>query len=134
MRLFLSTLVVALAATHGLAAEGGTARGARIAPTTLAASANTRELVPPGATQVLLCRYHGLNPASTAHRLVRGRLVTNRAEVQRLASELTALPKTRGRIACPMDDGSEIAVEFSYSHSASVTVTVGLTGCRTVSN
>src|SRR5579862_4984692 len=133
MRLFLATLVVGLASVHGLAAGAATARCARSAPT-LSASASQHELVPPGATAVLLCRYRGLNPPATAHRLVRGKVVTNTAEVKRLAAELNGLPKAHGRIACPMDDGSELVASFTYPDAAPATVSVGLTGCRMVTN
>jgi hypothetical protein len=133
VRLFLWTLLVGLASVHGLPAGARAPRCAGTAPT-LTASANRLELVPPGATQVLLCRYHGLNPATTAHRLARGKLITNAAEVKRLTKEIDGLPKTRGRIACPMDDGSEFLARFQYPHSGPTTVSVGLTGCRTVTN
>ena len=133
MRLFLSTLVIGLASVHGLAAGARTPRCAGTAPT-LIASASTLELVPPGATEVLLCRYRGLNPAAAAHRLVRGKLIANAAEVTRLTKEMDGLPKTHGRIACPMDDGSEFVASFEYPHSGPATVSIGLTGCRTVTN
>jgi hypothetical protein len=134
MRLWLLITALALASAHGLAG-GVTAAGcAKSAPPALTSASTRTELVPPGATAVLLCRYRGLNPAATAHRLVRGKLVTNAAEVKRFVSELDGLPKLQGRVPCPMDDGSEITANFRYAHSTPVAVTVGLTGCRNVSN
>jgi hypothetical protein len=107
------------------------------AASTLTASTNKlaqRMLVPPGATTVLLCRYRGLNPSATAHRLQHSRRVTSTAQVARFTTELDALPKLGRVIHCPMDDGSEITATFGYRSAASVYLDVGLTGCRTVSN
>jgi hypothetical protein len=90
-------------------------------------------LVPTGASSLLLCRYHGLNPPATAHRLERARLLTAAKQIAELTTELDALPQPSGVVHCPMDDGSEITATFDYPHTRSATVDVGLTGCRTVS-
>jgi hypothetical protein len=89
--------------------------------------------VPRGATTLLLCRYQGLNPPATAHRLVRGRRLRTAKQIAQLAAELDALPLPTGVIHCPMDDGSEITATFGYKGAASLTASIGLTGCRTVS-
>ncbi len=65
---------------------------------------------------------------------MRGKLVTDAAEVKRFVTELDGLPKLQGRVPCPMDDGSEITAGFRYARATPVAVTVGLTGCRNVSN
>lgn len=55
--------------------------------------------------------------------------------VARLVSELDALPALpRGRIACPMDDGSQIVVMLTYRSGRRVTVALGPTGCRVATN
>jgi hypothetical protein len=135
MRLAFLTAAVALASAYGPAGVTKPPSCAQSTPTlTASASASKHQLVPPGATSVLLCRYRGLNPAATAHRLARARLVANAVEVKRFITELDGLPELKGRVPCPMDDGSEITATFDYSHAATATVSVGLTGCRMVSN
>jgi hypothetical protein len=107
-----------------------------IAPKLPSATPSSRgELVPAGATSLLLCRYHGLNPAVTARRLEGMRLVTAAPRIAQLAVELDALPKLpRGIIACPFDDGSEIVATFRYPRARADVVDVGLAGCRVVAN
>jgi hypothetical protein len=131
--------LVSVAVLAALAATGAPARAAAACPATaptLTAPARpgSGALVPEGAISLLVCRYHGLNPAATAHRLSGSRLVTAKAEVSRLATELDALPTAPRGIHCPLDDGSELTARFAYAHAAPVLVTVGLTGCRTVTN
>jgi hypothetical protein len=91
-------------------------------------------LVPRGATSLLLCRYHGLNPTRTARRLARARLVTSGARIGSLTAEFDSLPKLGRGILCPLDDGSEIVATFRYPRARADVVDVGLTGCRVVSN
>jgi hypothetical protein len=88
-------------------------------------------LVRAGARSLLLCRYNGLNPAATAHRLRSSRQVTGRRELAALAAELNALPPLPKLISCPLDDGSEIVATFAYKNG-DVVVQIGLTGCRVV--
>lgn len=91
-----------------------------------------RELMPPGARTLVLCRYRELNPAATALRLRSARLVTDRVQVVGIATALNALPSEGSGFHCPMDDGSAILATFSYPQRAAVVVRVGLRGCRTV--
>jgi hypothetical protein len=127
---------LALAATAGAGRARAASEGcAATAPATASPThPGTGTLVPHGANSLLLCRYRGLNPASTAHRLARARRVTATSELARLTGELDALPNAGNLVHCPMDDGSEITATFSYPRAASVVVTVDLTGCRTVGN
>lgn len=128
--------------TNGLLLAGQAAAGPSLGcpatqpPTTLSARAGAaRTLVPQGARSLLLCSYHGLNPASTARRLEQGRLVQAAAELTRLTGELDALRQQPGIVFhCPLDDGSEILAIFRYPSGAPNPVSVGLTGCQIVSN
>jgi hypothetical protein len=92
-------------------------------------------MVAPGAVSVDLCRYHGLNPPALAGRLELGRTFNSVATVARLRRELDALPAQGNAVFhCPMDDGSEILAIFAYAHAQYDPVTIGLSGCRLVSN
>ena len=95
---------------------------------------STFALVPPGATSLLLCRYHGLNPLSRSGKLERARTVTGASELGRLTHEFDMLPKAPKLIYCPMDDGSAILATFSYTDAPPNPVSVGLTGCQIVTN
>lgn len=114
-------------------------RGRRmLSSTTLGASAM---LVPPGAQQVLLCRYSGFGAypkpvGSRSFRLIAHYLVVTRATVGSLASELNALKAVHGTQACPGDNGAVIIAFFRYgSHPrADDPVTIHLGGCSIVSN
>ena len=137
MKLSLACTLVAAAVLAATASGGsGKATCPATAPasTTATAEPAAGPLVPTGASALLLCRYRGLNPASTAHRLDGSRDVTGEAELKRLTGEFDALPKASLMFHCPMDDGSEITGRFTYPHGAAVLLTVGLTGCRTVTN
>jgi hypothetical protein len=92
------------------------------------------ELVPAGARSLLLCSYHGLNPASTAGELERTRRVRSAAELDWLVRTFNALPARTGLSGCPMDDGSATLALFGYSTAPIDEVSVGLTGCRVVQN
>lgn len=116
---------------HGSAQAGCPARAP--AATSTASHAVSGVLVPKGATSLLLCRYQGLNPPATAHRLERGRLIRADNELAQLTADFDKLPQSAGVIHCPMDDGSEITARFKYPRQDDVLVIVGLTGCRTVS-
>lgn len=95
---------------------------------------SAQRLVPPGASSLLVCSYHGLNPASQARRLERSGHLGRGSELSTILSEFDALPASRGLSGCPMDDGSAIVAVFGYPEPPSSPVTVGLTGCRIVSN
>jgi hypothetical protein len=82
---------------------------------------------------VLLCRYHGLNSQTPRH-LERQRLVSSPAQITRLTAEVNALPPLAQGIHCPFDDGREIVMTFGYPNRSEAVVSVGLAGCRVVSN
>ena len=90
-------------------------------------------LAPRGAVAIRLCRYSGLN-SHPPLALVRARLITDRALVDRLVGELDRLPATRGAVACPSDDGSQIVAQLAYDGGHRVAVRVGLSGCELVTN
>jgi hypothetical protein len=89
--------------------------------------------MPPDATAIRLCRYSGLN-AHPRLTLVASRLVTSAGVVRQLVGEFDRLPRLHGVVACPMDDGSQIVALVSYPAGRRVTISVGLTGCRLVTN
>lgn len=135
MRLWVAILVGALA-LGGSSVAGATGSGgcAVMAPSVRAPVAGVGTLVSPGARSALVCRYRGLNPAATARRLSVHRLVTSRIAIAGLTRELDALPGETAAFHCPMDDGGEIAVTFRYARGGVELVTIGLTGCATVTN
>src|SRR5580692_4698051 len=65
----------------------------------------TVALVPAGATSLLLCSYHGLNPLSQSGKLARARTITGASELRTLTHEFDTLPKASKLVFCPMDDG-----------------------------
>ncbi len=85
-------------------------------------------LIPPGATAVLFCRY---GPAGTR---VLERSITQGATVSQVSWELNALPSDHGVYSCPSDDGESITADFSYTSGAANPVSVGLSGCQSVTN
>lgn len=87
-------------------------------------------LVRAGATTVLLCRYRGLNPPTTALRLAARLVLRSPATIETLTRELDALPRASRLVMCPMDDGSEIVATFTHGASTLAVVDVGLSGCR----
>jgi hypothetical protein len=107
------------------------------APATLSANnpRSAQSLVPSGARWLVLCRYHGLNPAALAGRLERSAAVTAHTTLTGVAAELNALPSQGNYVFhCPMDDGSEILAIFGYPSGTTDTVSIGLTGCQLVTN
>lgn len=96
-------------------------------------AARTR-LAPAGASPIRLCRYAGLN-ARPRLALIRSRLLRSSRDVSGLVGELDALQSLpRGVINCPDDDGSQILALLAYPNRHVVTISVGLTGCRIVTN
>jgi hypothetical protein len=104
--------------------------------TNIAAGASS-QLVPGAPTQVLLCRYSGLNPTPSAvgHLLVH-RLVTRARTVGRLSHEFDSLkPFQPGSYSCPADFGVKIVAIFRYSGGRSDDpVTLDPDGCASVTN
>jgi hypothetical protein len=143
-RLALITILLAGAAGHASASLRSVDRSfstvasscpAKLPPTIVSARPGAQqELVPPGVRSLLLCSYHGLNPASTAGELVKARSVSAPAELDWLARTFDALRARTGLSGCPMDDGSAIVALFGYSTAPTDLVSVGLTGCRIVQN
>jgi len=93
-----------------------------------------QELVPAGPRSLLLCSYHGLNPASTAGRLAQTRTVGGADALGWLVGAFNRLRARSGLSGCPMDDGSAIVARFIYTTGPTDPVSVGLTGCRIVQN
>lgn len=129
---------VLVIATSGSAAQGPAAPCPARAPSSVDHNPwapAQRQLVPPGAVALRLCRYAGLNDPLPLT-LTRSRLLTTEhALIVRLARELDALPPLRpGLFACPADDGSEVVAMFAYAPHDNVTVAFETSGCARVSN
>jgi len=91
-------------------------------------------LAPPGAISIRLCRYAGLN-ARARLGLVSARTLTGASHVTALTRELDRLPSgPLGPVACPSDDGSQILAILSYPTGWTVPITMGLSGCNSVTN
>lgn len=86
------------------------------------------EVVPPGPTAVLLCRY---GPRGARVREVS---ITSSTTVTELAARLNALPSASGAYACPSDEGETITADFSYASGPENPVSIRLSGCQTVTN
>jgi hypothetical protein len=89
-------------------------------------------LVPGGAVQVLLCRYDGLNDKPRLS-LVGHTLITDESAVVGLAGQLNALHEL-GNVTCPADFGDAIVAYFGYGADPDDPVSIGLSGCETVTN
>ena len=93
-----------------------------------------KRLAPPGANMIELCRYGGLNAQPP--------LVVDRMRLLRAARVVSGLvhqfgmlpPPPQGPTACPSEDRSQIIALLGYPDGHAVTISVGLTGCETVTN
>jgi hypothetical protein len=100
----------------------------------------SKQLVPAGVVQVLLCRYDG--PFGDPHtyvaqrfRLVAGRTIADRASAGALAAQLDRLPAVpSGGFSCPGNGGAAIIGVFRLESGSQDTVRVNLTGCMTATN
>lgn len=104
--------------------------------TSITAGATTK-LVPAGARQALLCRYGGLNAGAERMRLVKSRIVVDRATVALLAKEFDALKRFQsGVYNCPADFGAKVIAIFRYlpTQKSDDPVTVDTSGCTPVTN
>ncbi len=98
----------------------------------------TRELVPPGARAVLLCRYsgmyHGIGPRVPAFLLQGHALIEDATTVASMTHELDTLPRVTVPIACPASFGTAIVAYFRYRAGPDDPVTIALDGCLGASN
>ena len=111
------------------------ARGSALPVAADSWSATHRQLAPPGAAAIRLCRYNGLNSTPPLS-LARSVLVTAPATVALLVRELDELPPFApgGVLGCPMDDGSLVTVLLAYPAGRRAAVAIHLAGCLTVAN
>lgn len=142
-RLLLLPGIAAALAVGGvaLAAAGGGAPGCAAADRHMLVSARPgagRELVPPGATGLLLCRYSGLwdgtGPRRPAFRLLVHVLVNDRRTVAQFERGLDSLPHVALPIACPASFAAELIARFRYASGPENPVTIALDGCIGASN
>ena len=91
-------------------------------------------LVVPGPTSLLLCSYYG----GVSGLLERSRLVQTEPTLTWVVHAFDALrsypPGTTRTIACGADDGPADLAVFACAGSPDDVVTVGLSGCATVTN
>lgn len=103
-----------------------------LAPTRRPGAQN--ELAPAGVRAIRVCLYAGVN-ASPPMKLEGSRLLTSSQLVRRLVADFDKLPSfPKGAVSCPMDDGSQILALLAYPDGPPVTISVGLSGCATVTN
>jgi len=85
-----------------------------------------------GATSVLIHQYGGLNDQPPLG-LLASVQVSDSSQISQLVHELNSLPAfPSGTMFCPMDDGSYIAMAFSYGDGTSTMVKVEARGCQGV--
>lgn len=89
--------------------------------------------VHPDAVLVELCRYRGLNAALPLG-LAQSRVIRHAVTIDKLTQELNSLPTRSGMFSCPFDEESEILLVFVHGDLRLERVTVGLRGCRIVTN
>jgi hypothetical protein len=98
----------------------------------------TRELVPPGARAVLLCRYSGtydgIGKRLPAFRLQARDLIESGATASSMTRELDSLPRFTAPIACPAEFGAAIVAFFRYAAGPDDPVTIALDGCLGAGN
>lgn len=93
-----------------------------------------KQLAPPGASVIQLCRYGSLN-AQPPLVLDRMRLLRGHRLISRLIRQFDTLPPApQGSVNCPADDESKIIALVGYRDSRAVPISIGLTGCETVTN
>jgi hypothetical protein len=97
-----------------------------------------KQLAPPGASAIRLCRYNGLN-TKPYRGLAAQALVTSKGEVATIVGELDALPRVPpgaifSREECPADDGSLVDALIAYPGGHGVLVSIELGGCFGVTN
>jgi hypothetical protein len=136
---FAAALVAGLIVLGSGAAQAGTqtphcAQKALIELPVNAWAPARKQLAPPGAKAIRLCRYNALGRLPLRG-LARSALVTSARTVKSIVSELDALPALPRRpLSCPADDGAEIDALLAYPDGNGVFVQIDLTGCATVSN
>jgi hypothetical protein len=99
-------------------------------------------LVPRGAVSLTVCRYNGLkaDPQSVhgvgPHRLVAAGKTGDPHKIAKLTTELDSIRPTRpgARFGCPANFGTELLAFFAYPSRRGDVVTVGLSGCNTITN
>jgi hypothetical protein len=142
-RLLLLPGLLAALAVGGVALAGASGTGpacpAADRHTVLSARPGaTRELVPPGARAVLLCRYsgmyRGIGPRAPAFLLQGHDLIDGAATLASMTRRIDSLPRITTPIACPAGFGTAIVARFRYAAGPDDPVTIALDGCLDASN
>jgi hypothetical protein len=118
--------------------SGGAAAAVPAAPGGCPATAPGRAVAVPlgegpvlygGVVSMRLCRFGGLPTRS----LQGGRVIRGHAVIGSLYRQLNALlPVSPAPTSCPADFGSEVLLAAHYRGGRTATVTIELSGCRTV--
>lgn len=95
-----------------------------------------RELVPPGAISLTVCRYNGMNASDGVPQWgLRGAGATSRrSRIARIISALDAIRPRHGAYSCPFSDASDVIAGFTYRAPPRVVVTIDTGGCNTITN
>jgi hypothetical protein len=132
-----ASAILAVALRNAFAAQSRPPACAARAPIELPFNAwapARRQLAPPGADAIRLCRYNALGH-KPLRGLARSALIVRAERVRELVGELESLPRLPpGALACPMDNGALIDMLLAYRDGNGVLVQVDLTGCATVKN
>lgn len=128
------------------AAVSSAPASSRICPsndrTPIVSQAKGSSLVPRGAVSLTVCRYNGLpgDPESVqgmpAHKLIAAGTTSDGGTIARLSAELDAIRPLRpgATYGCPADFGSKLLAFFVYRSRPGDVVTIGLTGCNSITN
>jgi hypothetical protein len=93
-----------------------------------------RELLPPGASALRLCRFNGL-VGTGEPKLAGSREITSAAQIAQLTHDLDALPPyPKLALPCPLDNGAQVDVLAAFPGGQRVTVSYDSTGCNRVTN
>lgn len=93
-----------------------------------------RELLPPGASALRLCRFNGL-VGTGEPKLAGSRAITSAAQIAQLTRDLDALPPyPKLALPCPLDNGAQVDVLAAFPGGRRVTVSYDSTGCNRVTN
>ena len=95
-----------------------------------------RALVPPGASELIVCRYNGMNASGGAPQWgLRGVGVTaDRARIRRITTALDALRPPHGVYSCPSSDASYDMATFDYGSPPRVVLRMDTGDCNTITN
>ena len=133
----LAALTLAMAATQAAASPPSPPPCPAHSVITVATNrwaAARRELLPPGASALRLCRFNGL-VGTGEPKLAGSREITSATQIAQLTHDLDALPRyPKFALPCPLDNGAQVDVLAAFPGGQRVTVSYSSTGCNRVTN